>query len=193
LRRRIALPLLLSAACSLAVAAEREAVDLLNPLLSPELAGWMLGAPGRMASDDEVREFTALAEDAAAVAFVERFWSVRDPDPGRPGNPVRETAERRALEADRRFAESARAGRATDRGTTYVLFGEPAKIEFEPSELYGEPPIEIWRYPAGSPEGLDGERPQRAYKFARKGDVTKFYVPGRPGRYTQRPAVGRPQ
>jgi GWxTD domain-containing protein len=193
LRRRIALPLLLSAACSLAVAAEREAVDLLNPLLSPELAGWMLGAPGRMASDDEVREFTALAEDAAAVAFVERFWSVRDPDPGRPGNPVRETAERRALEADRRFAESARAGRATDRGTTYVLFGEPAKIEFEPSELYGEPPIEIWRYPAGSPEGLDGERPQRVYKFARKGDVTKFYVPGRPGRYTQRPAVGRPQ
>jgi GWxTD domain-containing protein len=195
LRRPVALPLVLAlvAAVPAAFAAERDAVDLLNPLLSPELAGWLLGAPGRMASDAEVREFVGLADDAAALAFVERFWSARDPDAARPGNPARETAERRAAEADRRFAESARAGRATDRGTIYVLHGEPEKIEFEPSELYGEPPLEIWRYPADAPEGLDGERPQRVYRFARKGDVTTFYVPGRPGRYTQRPPVGRPR
>jgi GWxTD domain-containing protein len=192
--RRGTLAIALAFGCALPLAAaEREAIDLLNPLLSPELAGWLLGAPGRMASDAEVHEFTALADDAAALAFAERFWAARDPAPDRPGNPVRELAERRAHEADRRFAESGRAGRAADRGTIYVLYGEPEKIEFEPSDLYGEPPIEIWRYPKGAPEGLDGERPERVYKFARKGEVTKFYVPGRPGRYTQRPQVGRPR
>ena len=63
MRRRFALALVLASVSSIAVAAERDALDLLNPLLSPELAGWMLGAPGRMASDAEVREFTALADD----------------------------------------------------------------------------------------------------------------------------------
>ena len=72
-----------------------------------------------------------------------------------------------------------------------MLYGEPEKIEFEPSDLYGEPPLELWRYPADAAKGLDGRRPQRLYKFARKGDVTKFYVPGRPGRYTQRTPGGR--
>ncbi|GMU66213.1 MAG: hypothetical protein AMXMBFR36_24870 [Acidobacteriota bacterium] len=140
-----------------------------------------------------MREFTALVDDEAALAFVERFWGVRDPDPQRPSNPVREAAERRAAEADQRFAEAGRAGRASDRGTIYVLYGEPEKIEFEPSDLYGEPPLELWRYPGDAAKGLDGKRPQRVYRFARQGDVTKFYVPGRPGRYTQRPPVGRPR
>lgn len=192
--RRGAAALVLALGCALPLAgAERQAIDLLNPLLSPELAGWLVGAPGRMATDAEVREFTSLTDDAAALEFVERFWAARDPDPERPGNPVRELAEQRAAEADRRFSEAGRAGRATDRGTIYVLYGQPEKIEFEPSELYGEPPLELWRYPANAPEGLDGKRPQRLYRFVRRGDETKFYVPGRPGRYTQRRPEGAPR
>ncbi|KAB2964975.1 MAG: GWxTD domain-containing protein [Thermoanaerobaculia bacterium] len=178
--------LALSLAAPAAGAQRRDAVDLVNVALAPEYANWLVGAQAQIASEAEIEEYLALARDEDAAAFIERFWARRDPDPDRPGNPVRETAERRALEADRRFSEAGIAGRRTDRGTIWVLHGEPGKIENEPSPLYGEPPLELWRYGAEAEKGLDGKPPARLYRFARRGDVTSFYVPRRPGRYTQR-------
>jgi GWxTD domain-containing protein len=154
--------------------------DVFNYALSPELAGWMIGAPARLATAREIREFTALTDDAAARRFIEKFWAARDDDPKLPGNPVREAVEERAIEADRRFTEAGRPGRGTDRGTTYILYGEPAKIDFEPSKLAGEGTLEVWHYPPGGRSGLDGKKPQRQIRFSLEGEVTKFYVPGHP-------------
>ena len=169
---------LLAAATLAAPAGARDAIDLLNLTLEPDLAGWLVGANSRLATKEEEREFLALADDAAARAFIERFWERRDPDPERAGNPVREVAERRAAEADRRFSEPGAAGRRTDRGTILVLHGEPKEIEHEPGDFKGEPPVEVWTYPKGSAPGLDGKKPEARYRFVTRGEATVFYVPG---------------
>ena len=186
---RVTLPVLLVGA-ALAGAAPRDDVDLLNVALGPGYASWLIGPWGRLASDEEVREFQHLAADEEAEAWVESFWERRDPDPERLGNPVRELAEERAQEADRRFAQAGFAGRRTDRGTIFVLYGEPKEIEHEPSPIYGEPPLEHWKYPRDAEPGIDGEKPSRLYRFVQRGELTKLYVPGRPGRFTQRSPNG---
>jgi GWxTD domain-containing protein len=152
--------------------------DLLNLSLSPELATWLIGPMARLATPQEEREFLAIAEDAAAQAFIERFWAARDPDPARPGNPVRENAEARSLEADRRFGEMDYPGRRTDRGTLFVVYGEPETIEHEPGEFKGDPPLEVWRYSADAQAGLDGKRPERRVRFVERGGRTVLYYPG---------------
>lgn len=189
---RVALAVALFAAAG-AAEARRDEIDLLNISLGPAYASWLIGPFGEMASDREVAEFQRLTSDADAAAWVEGFWERRDPDPQRPGNPVREAAEERALEADRRFTEAGIAGRRTDRGTIFVLHGEPEEVEFEPSQIYGDPPLEIWRYPKDAGEGLDGEKPARRYRFAKRDDLTRFYVPGDPKSYTQRRPAGAPR
>ncbi len=161
-----------------AAARQADAIDLFNPRLSPELAGWLIGPFGRMASKEEVRAFTALATDEEAREFVEAFWARRDPDPERPGNPVRELAETRVTEADRRFTQAGYPGRRTDRGSTFVLYGQPEKIEFLPGDFVGDPVLETWTYERGSEPGLDGEKPKRRYRFEQRGDLTVFYVEG---------------
>lgn len=159
-------------------ARQADPIDLFNPLLSPELAGWLIGPYGRMASKEEVRAFSELSSDEDARAFVEAFWARRDPDPERPGNPVRDLAEARADEADRRFDQAGYPGRRTDRGTIFVLHGEPEKIEFLPGDFVGDPPLETWSYERGAERGLDGEKPKRRYRFEQRGDLTVFYVEG---------------
>jgi hypothetical protein len=91
-----------------------------------------------------------------------------------PGNPAREQAERRSEEADRRFSEAGVSGRRTDRGSIFVLHGEPEAIDHEPSHRFGEPPLEHWRYPANAPVGLDGKRPARLYRRAARHTSSTF-------------------
>jgi len=184
--RRLALALAAASALAAApgaAAGGRDAVDLLNLSLAPELASWLVGPHARLATKEEQREFLALADDAAARDFIERFWAKRDPDPERPGNPVRELAEQRAVEADRRFSEAGVAGRRTDRGTIFVLYGEPKESEHEPGDFKGEPPVEVWRYGRAAPAGLDGKSPDVRYRFVTVEGLTVFY---RPGAYRQR-------
>lgn len=181
---------LLLAATASRAGVSREPVDLLNVALSPGYAGWLIGPYARLASDQEIRQYLDLTSDDAAAAFIASFWERRNPHPGAPDNTVRDLAQQRVAEADRRFGEGGVPGRRTDRGTIFVLYGEPEKIDFEPSQLYGEPPLEIWSYPADAPKGLDGKKPRRSYRFIKRGDLTVFYVPGRPGRYTQRTPGG---
>lgn len=176
--RRILPALLLALALSASPLAADRKIDLLNLTLSPELASWLVGAHARLATRAEQKEFLALTDDAAATAFIDRFWAKRDPDPERPGNPVREQAEQRATEADRRFTEAGYAGRRTDRGTTFVLYGEPAEVTHEPGDFKGEPPVEVWAYPKSAAAGLDGKRPEPRYRFIQQGDLTIFYAPG---------------
>jgi GWxTD domain-containing protein len=149
----------------------------INPLLGPSYSQWLVGPIARMATAEEMDAYLALSDDAAAAAFIEAFWERRDPAPARPDNPLRDTFEERAHEADRRYTESGYTGRRTDRGTTYILFGEPEKTDHEIPPHPDDPPVEVWFYPADAPSGLSGETPAPVYRFIKRGDVTTFFTP----------------
>jgi GWxTD domain-containing protein len=184
-RRGPALLLLaaLAAGCGGGISSSRSAAELTNPFLGPEHTSWLIGAVSYLASPEEVQQYLALRDDGQAAAFVEAFWSRRDPAPDRPGNPLRETLERRSADADRLYSESGILGRRTDRGTFFVLYGPPKKVEFELSPVPHGPPVEAWLYDSNSPAGLDGRRPSGIYRFIKSGDLTVLYrgtTPSRP-------------
>jgi GWxTD domain-containing protein len=153
--------------------------DLINPLLSPTYALWLAGPVARMASRAEVERYLAATSDAEAEAAIEEFWRRRDTEPAYPGNPLRETFAERAEEADRRFTEAGIPGRRSDRGTIFVLYGEPEEERHEIAEHPDDPPVLLWGYPGGAGKGLDGEKPERIYRFIKRGDVTTFFTPNR--------------
>jgi GWxTD domain-containing protein len=153
------------------------AIELINPRLGPEYTQWLVGAIARLATPEEIDGYLALADDAAAARFIEEFWAHRDPAPNRADNPVREAYDKRAAEADKRYSEAGYLGRRTDRGTIYVLFGPPSDVDYQISPDPADGPIEIWKYKSAVSAGLDGERPARAYRFIKRDDLTRLYVP----------------
>ncbi|MCB1033543.1 MAG: GWxTD domain-containing protein [Acidobacteria bacterium] len=148
---------------------------LIQPFLSPEYAQWLIGPVARIATEDEIETYLRLQDDEAAKGFIEEFWARRDPFPAEAGNPVRDLYEERATEVDNLYGENLYRGRHTDRGTIYVLYGPPEETDREVAPYYGGEAIEVWRYPKGSEKGLDGQQPERSYRFMRDGDRTIFY------------------
>jgi hypothetical protein len=96
------------------------------------------------------------------------------------GNTALALFEERAGVADKKFSEGGVIGRHTDRGIVLVLYGAPKRGGFEVAPSPNDPPIEVWEYSPDAPAGLDGKRPERFYRFAKRGDLTVTYVP-RPG------------
>lgn len=144
-----------------------------------------------MASREEIAGYLALSSDEAAAEFIEDFWERRDPYPLREDNPLRETFDARAAEADRLYSEAGYLGRRTARGTVHVLYGPPDEIDYEVSPHPDDPPIILWEYPADAPPGLDGRQPERWVRFIKRGDLTEEYWPLRtPAR--DRPETRRP-
>jgi GWxTD domain-containing protein len=164
----------------------RSMAELTNPFLGPDYSAWLIGPAARLATPAEIQAFLALRDDTQAAAFVQRFWESRDPTPNRPGNPLLDTFEQRGADADRQFSEAGFLGRRTDRGTIYVLYGPPAKIDHEVAPIAGGPPVELWQYGPTAPAGLDGKRPQGVYRFIKLGDVTVSYIPGQDPRLRRR-------
>jgi hypothetical protein len=181
--------------------------ELINPFLGPDYSDWLVGPVMRIASAGEVKTYLGLHDDREAAAFIEQFWDRRKPAkgerpaPGAPsgsfppvaalragGNTALALFEERAGVADKKFSEGGLLGRHTDRGTVLVLYGPPKRSGFEVAPSPGDSPIEVWEYPPDTPAGLDGKRPERFYRFAKRGDLTVTYVP-RPG---SRVAVPRP-
>ena len=151
------------------------AEELFQPFLEGELSQWLVGPIGRLATEDEITDYLRLKTADEANQFIEQFWARRDPDPSKPGNPVRELFEARAAEADKEYSEAAVAGRRTDRGTIYVLYGTPEAVDYEEYRDVSGPDIELWRYAKNAEAGLDGRRPEKQYRFAKLGDLTRFY------------------
>ena len=173
------------------LAPARTAADLTNPLLSPATSQWLVGPIAEMATREEIAEYLGLRTDEDAAAFVEAFWERRKPYPLRPDNPLRETFDARAEEADRLYSEAGYLGRRTARGTIHVLFGPPPEVDYQLSPHPDDPPVIVWQYPAGHPAGLHGEAPQPFYRFIKRGDITETYRPRRTP-VTDRPGTGRP-
>lgn len=157
-----------------------EKEDLINVLLSPSLAQWLVGPIASIATDKEIRAFLVLSDDAAAERFILDFWQ-RRVDPGNPwpGQQVRDLFDRRAEAADRLYTEGASLGRRTDRGSIFILFGEPVKTGFVQDEGRNNLTVEIWLYDPEKRIGLHGEPPQKRYFFAKKNGMTSFASPPR--------------
>ena len=83
---------------------------------------WLLQPP-------ELRELRKVDTPSQALAFIERFWLRRDPDPGTPGNGYRDAFYRRVEAADQLYGESARRGSLTDRGRALILLGSPSGLK----------------------------------------------------------------
>ncbi len=148
--------------------------DLIQPFVGDELSQWMIGAISHIATEAEARRFQALRSEEEGRAFVEEFWQAREKS-GRDGLPLFDLFETRALEADDRYTEGHILGRRTDRGTVYVLYGQPETTEYEELRDITEPDVEMWTYPKKSEKGMDGKKPRRIYRFARRGDVVRMY------------------
>jgi GWxTD domain-containing protein len=153
----------------------RPAEELLNPLVGPRLATWLVGPVSWMATDEEIEIFLGLTDETQAASFIEAFWKRRDPDPRFEANPNRELFDERMAEAEKLYREGTVAGHRTDRGTIYVLYGEPTGVSYELSNRPGDPPIEEWRYPKKAEPGLDDREPKQLYRFFKPGELTVFY------------------
>lgn len=155
------------------VAQESSLVEDMNPLLGPKFARWMVGATGQITSKKEREEFLSLRSDDAAEKFIETFWS-------KPEHQlIQQVFEERAAEADRTFTEAGVAGRRTDRGMIFILFGEPKEVEVEELRNVDDPDVLLWTYDRkATGAGLHGEKPAKSYRFVKVGDLTRMFRKG---------------
>jgi GWxTD domain-containing protein len=125
--------------------------------LSSVDATWLREEVPDIITEQERRAFLELGTQEEREQFIEIFWRNRNPDPESPINPVREEHYRRLAYSDEHFA-SGIAGRKSDRGHIYIIWGPPDEIETHPTGgTYDRPmeqgggttttyPWELWRY-----------------------------------------------
>lgn len=154
---------------------KQDDLELINPLLGPEHSQWLVGPISWMADKKEIEQYLALTSDEQAEAFIEEFWQRRNPYPQRPDNALRREFKERIAEADSKYQEGGLPGYRTHRGTIFVLYGEPSEVDYEVAPDPLDPLIEVWRYEKNAEKGLDGEKPDRYYRFIKRGEVTRFY------------------
>jgi GWxTD domain-containing protein len=151
----------------------RSADELLNVFLSPNNAQWLVGPIARLASEEEINAFLEIVDDAEAERFIGEFWSRRQPIEGVAGLTARQQFEHLAEEADRQYGEEIYAGRRTDRGTIFIIYGPPDEVDYKPARKARLGEVEVWLYEPGK-TGLDGKAPKRSYHFIQQGDLTRF-------------------
>lgn len=149
--------------------------DLTNFLLSPRYSQWLVGPVALIATAEERKVYLGLQVDEEAAAFITGFWEKRGGDAIFPGQGMKTTFDERAQEADRIFGQGTFRGHRTDRGTIFVLYGEPYEIRFEAAPRGRGEFLEIWEYEKETEEGLDGKKPERLYYFVKKEGSTEFY------------------
>jgi GWxTD domain-containing protein len=158
-----------------AVDPKKEDFELINPLLGPELSQWLVGPISWIASEKEIQEYLQLTSSEAAESFIEEFWAERDPYPQRPDNPAKKLYEDRMKDATAQYEEAGQPGWKTPRGRVFVTYGEPDDVDYEVAPDPGDPLIEVWVYEKGTEKGLDGKKPDRRYRFIKRGELTDFY------------------
>src|SRR5687768_2806451 len=98
--------------------------------LSFEHVDWFNGPVQFIMSKDEIARWKSLETDEEATAFVALFWARRDPTPDTPRNEARELFEARVQWADKNLKDGGKLrGAMTDRGKTWILYGQPKRIE----------------------------------------------------------------
>jgi GWxTD domain-containing protein len=108
-------------------------------------------------TDEEREVFSKLQTPEEKDAFIEEFWRRRSSDPIHKPDEYKEEHYRRVAYANAHFGTGI-PGWKTDRGRTYIMFGEPTEIEDhaggenyvrKPYEGGGSTnvyPFQVWRY-----------------------------------------------
>jgi GWxTD domain-containing protein len=119
---------------------ERAAVETSFDVLwaSPNWVAWTIQAeqvaPFLFQSFD-LDDFLALSP-GSRERRLEEFWARHDPTPG-PGNATREEFDRRVAYSNENFSTPVEPGMRTDRGRTYIKFGEPDELRREVIPVQG--------------------------------------------------------
>jgi len=125
--------------------------------LGPAYGSWLNDEVPYIITDEERRAFLALETNEEREQFIESFWERRNPNPESPENAFKEEHYRRLAYADEHFA-SGIAGRKSDRGRIYIIWGPPDEIESHPTGGTYDRPLqqgggstttyawELWRY-----------------------------------------------
>ncbi len=171
----VALALLWATSASALKKKEATAEELFNPLLGVEYSHWLVGPIYHIATDLEVAQYQALVSDEEAAEFIAAFWVRHNEDTELFKKTPEQIFEQRAEIANSRYSEGTLPGLLTDRGTVFVLFGEPEDTEFESSQLLDGPPIENWKYGKKASLGLNGEKPKKEYRFIEIDGSTMFF------------------
>ncbi len=95
---------------------------------SGELRPWPEGPIRYIIRTEEAKAFKGLSDDVARLAFIERFWSRRDPTPGTLANEYRQAFWERVRTANLQFKTTTIPGWKTDRGKIFILFGPPNDV-----------------------------------------------------------------
>jgi GWxTD domain-containing protein len=111
-----------------------------------------------LGTTQEKEQWGHLKDTAERQAFIDNFWSRRDPDPSTSVNEMRVEILSRIAFADVSFVESADdRGSLSDRGRIFVLLGPPKDVSIRPmnrAEAWYQPPtmdsagnaMEQWTY-----------------------------------------------
>lgn len=95
---------------------------------------------------EERAAFKSLTTSEERVAFINRFWERRDPDPETPEQEAKLEHYRR-LAFVNKFFGAGRPGWKTDRGRIYILLGPPDEIDSDPMGRWAHQyPTEVWIY-----------------------------------------------
>jgi len=125
--------------------------------LGPAYTDWLRNVVPDIITDGERRAFLELSTNEERDEYIEIFWDRHNPRRESPASSFKEEHYRRLAYADEHFA-SGIAGRKTDRGRIYIMWGPPDEIESHPSGgTYDRPPEqgggsttthpwEMWRY-----------------------------------------------
>jgi GWxTD domain-containing protein len=125
--------------------------------LGPQEGIWLHDEVPDIITEAERRAFLELSTNEEREQFIEVFWAERNPDPESPTNAFKEEHYRRLAYADEHFA-SGIAGRKTDRGRIYIIWGPADEIDSHPTGgTYERSPQqgggsstayawELWRY-----------------------------------------------
>ena len=119
--------------------------------LPPTYRHWIHQEVNYIITRNEKNEFLELKTDDERDKFIERFWELRNPDPGAPGNSYKEEIYKRIEYADDHFSSNrSHDGWNTDMGRIYITLGAPQqKARYvAQSEIRG---MEIWFYGLANP------------------------------------------
>ena len=119
---------------------ERAAVETTFDVLwaSPNWVAWTLQAEAQapfLFQSFDLDDFLAMSP-GMRERKIEEFWLKHDPTPG-PGNATREEFERRVVYANENFKTPVEPGMRTDRGRTYIKYGEPDELRREVIPVQG--------------------------------------------------------
>ena len=98
------------------------------------LKTWSEGPIRWLLLSRERKQMSRLRTEAEATAFIEIFWTRRDPEPGEAGNSFLERFEEQVRAADKLYGGSGRPGSLTDRGRALILLGAPGYMR-----IYSKP------------------------------------------------------